>query len=85
VGTLEAYADSVADFIQEYPIPLFVTIVSVLVGFIVFIECRRPAKKAEKLEPKLVEEKESNDADVTATEVSGEPVQPEADPKPKNE
>jgi len=65
-----------SNLVEEYPIPLFFTIVAVLVGFVVLLECRRPARKLPKVEePKEEEPKEEEEKKV-------EEVQPKSPVKP---
>jgi calnexin len=57
-GKVEAYSEMVGDFIGENPIPVFFTIVALLIGMVVFFEYRRPRTDdaEEELEPEKAQE-----------------------------
>jgi len=60
MGKLEAYSEIAGDFISEHPIPVFCTIVALLVGMVVFFEYRRPktddSEEEVSLEPEQAQE-----------------------------
>lgn len=42
MGMFEAYSQVAGEFVAEYPLPVFFTIVGLLIGLVVFLEYRRP-------------------------------------------
>jgi calnexin len=58
-GKFEAYGEIAGDFIAENPIPVFISIVAVLIGMVVLFEYRRP--KNEEVEEDTIEPEQAQE------------------------